>query len=141
MVKTAKAKKRHKKVDKLYQRRRMQDINHKLIRNLRHSTRKVMNIQGSKLKLDIIKYLGCSIDEFKEYLEHLFYGAMSWRNYGGREGWQLDHIEPLSSFDLTEMEQLKTVCFFSNIQPLFKWDNQSKGDCDEWIHPEEAVPF
>ena len=38
----------------------------------------------------------------------------------------LDHIQPLSSFDLTDNKQLKTAANYINIQPLFKKDNLIK---------------
>ena len=39
----------------------------------------------------------------------------------------LDHVQPLSSFDLTNIEQLKEAAHYTNIQPLLKSDNRSKG--------------
>ena len=46
---------------------------------------------------------------------------MSWENI------ELDHVRPLSSFSLTDPDQLKDAAHFSNIQPLFKHDNRTKG--------------
>ena len=46
---------------------------------------------------------------------------MNWNNI------ELDHVRPLSSFDLTDPEQLKEAAHFSNIQPLLKSDNRKKG--------------
>ena len=40
---------------------------------------------------------------------------------------ELDHIRPLSSFDLTDPEQLKEAAHYTNIQPLLKNDNLKKG--------------
>ena len=37
------------------------------------------------------------------------------------------HIRPLSSFDLTDKEQLKEACCYANLQPLWAKDNLSKG--------------
>ena len=43
------------------------------------------------------------------------------------ESIDLDHVRPLSSFDLTDSEQLKEACHYTNIQPLLKSDNRKKG--------------
>jgi hypothetical protein len=52
---------------------------------------------------------------------------MSWENHG-KFGWHIDHIKPISSFDLTnENEQLE--CFnYKNMQPLWWNENLSKGN-------------
>ena len=39
---------------------------------------------------------------------------MSYENY--RE-WEVDHIIPISSFDLTNMDQIKKCFNYSNLQP------------------------
>lgn len=49
---------------------------------------------------------------------------MSWYNYGE---WHLDHIIPLVSFDLTNRWQFARACHYTNYQPLWWWDNISKG--------------
>ncbi len=53
---------------------------------------------------------------------------MSWDNYGE---WHIDHIVPLSSFDLTDKSQVNKVCHYTNLQPLWAIDNLRKGDRDE----------
>lgn len=74
-----------------------------------------------------VKDLGCSIEDFKKHLESLWQPGMSWCNYGLR-GWHIDHVIPISSFDLViKQEQLK-ACHYTNLQPLWAKDNLSKGD-------------
>jgi hypothetical protein len=79
-----------------------------------------------------INMLGCSIDRLKGHLEAQFAAGMSWGNYGrlNREGsnWQIDHIHPLSAFDLTDVEQLRKACHFSNLRPLWALDNRRKAN-------------
>ena len=48
---------------------------------------------------------------------------MTWDNYGL---WVIDHIIPLSSFDLTDRNQMLDAVRFKNLQPLWYEDNQSK---------------
>lgn len=74
-----------------------------------------------------IKDLGCSIIELKSYLESKFLTGMSWDNYG-LEGWHIDHIKPLSAFDLSDRKQMLEACHYTNLQPLWAKDNLSKSD-------------
>jgi len=70
--------------------------------------------------------IGCSLEELKKHLENQFVNGMSWDNYGGRSGWQIDHIIPCSYFDLTK-EENQYICFnFRNLQPLWAKDNNQK---------------
>ena len=43
-----------------------------------------------------------------------------------RKNKELDHIRPLSSFDLTIIDQLKEAAHYTNIQPFIAKDNRSK---------------
>jgi len=79
-----------------------------------------------------VRDLGCSIEELKRHLESQFAEGMSWDNYGK---WHIDHIKPLSSFNLTKAEELKKACHFSNLQPLWAKDNLKKGNkIQEVVH-------
>ena len=52
---------------------------------------------------------------------------MSWENHS-QTGWHIDHIKPLSRFDLSDREQFLEACHYSNLQPLWAEDNLSKSD-------------
>lgn len=73
-----------------------------------------------------VRDLGCSIEEFRAYIEELFEPGMTWENRGPR-GWHLDHIRPLASLDLTDREQFLQACHYTNYQPLWAADNLTKG--------------
>lgn len=73
------------------------------------------------------KGLGCTISELKVYLESKFIPGMSWNNYSFT-GWHIDHIVPLSKFDLTDKEQYNKACHYTNLQPLWRQSNLSKGN-------------
>lgn len=75
------------------------DIQHKLKRNLRSRVRSAL--KNNQKTGSAIKDLGCSVEFLKEYLESKFRPGMSWDNYGPN-GWHIDHIKPLGSFDLTK---------------------------------------
>jgi len=67
----------------------------------------------------------CKVDELKEYLESQFEEGMTWDNWS-RDGWHIDHIVPLSFFDLIDSEQVKKACHYTNLQPLWAEDNLRK---------------
>lgn len=62
--------------------------------------------------------IGCSIEELKKYIESKFKPNMNWSNHS-LKGWHIDHIEPLSSFDLTNEQDLKYACNYKNLQPIW----------------------
>jgi len=74
-----------------------------------------------------VRDLGCSIIEFKSYLESKFQEGMSWNNYG-LHGWHIDHVKPLALFDLSDKKQVLEACHYTNLQPLWAKDNFSKSD-------------
>jgi len=73
-----------------------------------------------------VLYLGCSLDALREHLERQFQPGMTWDNWG-RQGWHIDHIKPLLHFDLEDEGQLRIVCHYTNLQPLWWRDNIVKG--------------
>lgn len=104
--------------------RRATDLNFKIAHNLRSRLNKALkgNLKNGSAVCD----LGCSIDELKLKFLPLFTEGMSWDNYGSL--WHIDHIRPCASFDLTDPEQVKLCCHFSNLQPLWAADNLAKSD-------------
>lgn len=78
-----------------------------------------------------VRDLGCTIDDLKKYLEAQFSPGMTWQNWG-RKGWHIDHKKPLAAFDLTDPEQAKEACHYTNLQPLWYRDNLSKGARLDW---------
>lgn len=69
--------------------------------------------------------LGCSVQFFKTYIESKFQNGMTWDNHGD---WHLDHIQPLSSFDLMDREQFLKAAHYTNYQPLWAEDNLKKSN-------------
>lgn len=72
-----------------------------------------------------VKNLGCSLEDLVKHFESLFQPGMTWENHGVY-GWHIDHIKPLYGFDLSDIEELKKACHFSNLQPLWAEDNLKK---------------
>lgn len=91
-----------------------------------HNTRVRINraLKNNYKSSSSIELLGCNLDFYKQYLENQFKEDMSWENYG--KLWDIDHIKPCASFDLSLKEEQKKCFHYSNTQPLYKIDNQRK---------------
>lgn len=98
------------------------DIAYRLRNRLR--TRMYVAIQNQQKKGSAVKDLGCSISELMSHIAKQFTGRMSWDNYGE---WHIDHIIPLTVFDLTDRAQFLTACHYTNLQPLWGVENIRKG--------------
>jgi len=83
-------------------------------------------IKGVGAKGSGVRDLGCTVPELRKYLESKFAQGMSWDNWA-IDGWHIDHIRPLASFDLTDRGQLIEACHYTNLQPLWAKENFSKG--------------
>src|ERR1035437_1396904 len=100
------------------------DINFRLAHLLRTRIGKVI-IRNQKVG-SAVKDLGCSMPELKEHLEKQWQPGMTWDNWGRgkeKETWHIDHIKPLTRFDLTDRQQFLEACHYTNLQPLWAEDN------------------
>ena len=71
------------------------------------------------------KLLGAPIQIVLKHLESKFKKGMSFKNHGK---WHVDHIIPCSAFDLTKPEE-QIKCFnYTNLQPLWAFENLTKSD-------------
>jgi len=88
-------------------------------------------LKGKKSKVSEY-YLGCTSEFYRGYLESLFLDGMSWGNYGNKDGcWTIDHIKPVSCFNLTDKEDTLKAFHFSNTQPLWADENSKKNSLYE----------
>jgi hypothetical protein len=105
--------------------RRQEDMFFKIKGNL--SSRLSDLIQNRGLGERTVELLGCDKDTFLNHLKSQFTEGMTWENYG-LKGWHVDHIIPISSYDLTNEDEVKKACHYSNLQPLWWQDNLEKGN-------------
>lgn len=101
------------------------DINFRLIKIQRARIRDAL--KGLNKSQTTQELIGCSIEQLKAHLESQFEPWMNWDNYG-KYGWHIDHIIPISKFDLTDAEQLKAACNFKNLKPIHWRANIIKRD-------------
>jgi hypothetical protein len=73
------------------------------------------------------KYLGCTFDELKKYIESQFESWMTWDNHGpynkNVRTWHLDHIIPCYKFDFTKEEDIYTCFNYKNLRPFDSLSN------------------
>jgi hypothetical protein len=92
------------------------NINFKIVELLRKRILSALKNNSKSLKTKEI--VGCSIEEFKIYIESQFLPEFTWENWGSV--WELDHIKPCSKFDLSKKEEQLECFHYINHQPLFK---------------------
>jgi len=86
--------------------------------------------------------LGCSIDEYRCYLESKFVEGMSWANYGKGIGkWCIDHVKPIAFFDLNDPEDRKRGLRWTNTQPIWNKENLVKWHIDKAAGSESPASF
>ena len=54
-----------------------------------------------------------------------FSKGMNWKNYGK---WHVDHIRPVSKFNLKNRKERNDAFHYSNLQPLWARENLKKSD-------------
>ena len=91
--------------------------------NLRKRTWRAFKSKGYSKNSKTQEMLGIDWEVCKKHIERQFTIGMSWDNYGE---WHIDHIIPLASAN-TE-EDLKILFHYTNLQPLWAYENISKGD-------------
>ena len=124
------AKRKHKKKYTLsgkyaaYQRNRYHtDHKYRLSNLLRKRLQGALKAQGVIKTTATLKLCGCTLDKLKQHLESQFTEGMSWE----KKNFHIDHIRPVCSFDLSDVEEQKKCFHYTNLQPLWPIDNIKKG--------------
>lgn len=100
------------------------DINFLMRKKLR--TRISMAVKHYDKSAGTEALTGCSFTFLRKHLESQWKPGMSWSNYG-RGGWHIDHKIPCITFDLSQPSQQFECFHYSNLRPLWEWENLSKG--------------
>jgi hypothetical protein len=107
--------------------RRKTDVMFVLAATLRCRVRNALRQQSCRKGDKTIDLVGCTVAEFRDWLESKFLPGMTWENRG-RHGWHIDHIIPLAKFDLSDPTQQAAAFHYTNLQPLWAKDNLRKSD-------------
>jgi hypothetical protein len=85
---------------------------------------KESNVDKNKHYFDVLQY---TPEELIKHLEYQFTDGMIWENYGE---WHVDHIKPISSFNIVEMgdEEFMKCWSLDNLQPMWGEENIRKSN-------------
>ena len=109
-----------------YEKQRIHDDStFKLVKNLRCSLTHILKSINCGHKFKTLQIIGCSKQHLKGYIEAKFKDGMTWDNHGE---WHIDHIKPVSLFDVSDEEQQKKCFHYTNLQPLWAKDNIQKSN-------------
>lgn len=100
------------------------NIAYYLKKKIRNRTNDALKSQMVNKPCSFTATMGCNGVQLIHHFESKFQPGMSW---GNRYLWHIDHIRPLSSFDLSNKEQFEIACHYTNLQPLWAKDNLEKG--------------
>ena len=119
---------KHRESKRKYQQHlRDTDPIYKLISYFRTAIYQVLkesNVEKNKHYFDVLQY---TPEELIKHLELQFKDDMSWDNYGK---WHVDHIKPISSFNIVEMgdEEFMKCWSLGNLQPMWGEENIRKSN-------------
>ncbi len=90
-------------------------------------------LKGNKAGKSWEQLVGYTVEDLKRHMEQLFTEGMTWEKYLAGEI-QLDHKKPIAYFrSIADQKTAFKECWaLTNLQPLWKKDNQSKGAKLNW---------
>ena len=109
-------------------------MSHRMSRRLSfqvwYSLRLVLNKSDKKNGRHWQDLVGWTTEQLMAHLEVKFTDGMTWDNYGGDSGWQIDHITPRTWFKIQAVgdDEFKKCWSLDNLQPKWLKDNASKGN-------------
>jgi len=104
--------------------KRKNDSQYHLITLVRCRLNEFLRIRKITKRNNTINIVGCSPEFLKIHIENQFTEGMSWELLG--QHIHIDHKIPLSSAKTDE--EIYQLCHYTNLQPLWAFDNLSKGD-------------
>lgn len=113
-------------------------LNLMIARSVKDNIRSSLRNAGLKKDERSQVLIGCSITEFKDRIESLFSKKMSWDNYG--RVWHLDHIIPISKFNLQDQAEILRCFHWTNYRPLAARRNMSEG-ARRGIQQQQLLPI
>lgn len=103
--------------------KRNEDVQFKLCSAVSGRTRTAMT---AKKQHQYIVLLGCNSIVLKQWLTFQFDENMTWDNYGTY--WHVDHVVPLSIFNMQYKSQQLLACHWTNVRPLEGGENRIKSN-------------
>lgn len=113
-----------------YRRRYAQNLRFRASELIRSRIKKALRERPGTQSPTVEKVLGYTMDKFRSWFESRFREGMSWDAFFDGDI-HIDHIRPLSMFDLANDDEMRKAWALSNIQPLWAWENREKGTRDD----------
>jgi hypothetical protein len=103
------------------------DVMFKIKKNLQRRLHHAL--KGTNKSARTLELIGCDLYTLKNHLQKLFKNGMEWSNYGCNKGcWSIDHIIPMSHFNLKSKEEQAKCCHYTNLQPMWHIENIKKSN-------------
>ena len=93
-----------------------------LINLQRLSIRRMLKSSTLKKVKHTVEYLGCDSEYFQDYLKNKMVDGMTFDNI------HIDHIKPMSRFNLNNPDEFLDCCHYTNLQPLTAKQNMEKSN-------------
>lgn len=106
-----------------YELKQRQNIQRVIKQRLSTRVTAVLRRRNIRKSSKTIELIGCTWRFLKYHIENQFDLGMSWSN---RHMWHIDHIRPCASFDLTDKQQQRECFHYSNLRPLWAYENMKK---------------
>lgn len=112
------------KINKVQRDRYKTDNNFRMKKILRSRFAKTVN--KKKIYRSTLNYVDLDLETLTKWFEFQFNTKMNWQNQG--KYWDIDHVVPCKSFDLTKDSDIKKCFNWSNLRPMEKLANYRKND-------------
>ena len=94
-----------------------------------------MKRRGTNKDGRTFELIGCTGAELADHIEKQFKRGMTWENYGS--AWHVDHITPLSYFDMSNLDDQRRAWNWQNLRPLPAIQNitegNKRGECQTFL--------
>jgi hypothetical protein len=112
------------KVNEYKRLRYKNDVRYRLTQLIRSRLRASLKASRTQKRNKTMELIGCDIAALKRWIEAQFTGEMTWENHG--KLWEIDHIKPMASYDISNPEELKQAMHYTNLRPLESKENHLK---------------
>ena len=103
-----------------FRKRRQSNTKVRLKSNMRNRINKALKNKSKGFKAKEI--LGIDLETYKFWIEYQMSAEMNWTNI------HIDHVKPISSFDVSNENELLEAFNWKNTQPLLKEENLRKSN-------------
>lgn len=109
-----------------YKKQRREKFPHlRLVNRIRCRTWGALKTANARKSQKSLELIGCTAAELASWIESQFTDGMCWEKIGQIH---IDHVIPLSRFDLSDADQQRAAFSYKNLRPMWEIDNKRKSD-------------